>query len=144
MRYGFETQPCRLASRPCRARLIPVRGISPGDEVAGFETLLRRLLRRPCRAEQIPVPKPPNRVVFFRSGDSYEESHPAHITTSALTCTTYVFKTQALPRTKYLCAMGSQHCSVVSCGDLARRSKFPYESVLCSHHRYLTLSHPIA
>ena len=120
MRHGFESQPCRLASRPCRARLIPVLGISPGDEVAGFATLLRRFrVGSLARRSKFPyLTHPPNRVVFFCSGDSYEESHPAHIPASALHCTTYVFKTQALPRTKYLCAMGSNLSLAVSRRDL--------------------------
>ena len=62
----------RISASPSRvetswARLIPVLGISPGDEVAGFATLLRRFRAGSlARRSKFPyLTHPPNRVVFF-------------------------------------------------------------------------------
>ena len=40
--HGDEPQPRPSLWEACKARVIPVQEISPGDEVAGFATLLRR------------------------------------------------------------------------------------------------------
>ena len=135
----------RPSSNTARTRLacivLWVRNIAPPSPAetlqggANSRTKPRRL-----DAREVLVTAGQMSCFFFFCASSVIEPH-GYCRSHNHTATRSAMLQSIMPSTRlarYRQRRYAKHCSAVSRGDLARRSKFPYESALCSHHPYQT------